>query len=128
LHSRRAFQGLKELKLLRFDNSDEETSAAKEAGLLEARRECILTIISTSSSVSKKRLFHSQLRRVMPRFSIAFQGLKELKLLRFDNSDEETSAAKEAGLLEALDMLPELQRLEFIAELSKRSNFSSFRP
>ncbi|CAP99488.1 hypothetical protein E8E15_002725 [Penicillium rubens] len=44
----------------------------------------------------------------------AFQGLKELKLLRFDNSDEETSAAKEAGLLEALDMLPELQRLEFI--------------
>jgi hypothetical protein len=44
----------------------------------------------------------------------AFQGLKELKLLRFDNSDEETTAAKEAGLLEALDMLPELQRLEFI--------------
>ncbi|KAJ6179700.1 hypothetical protein N7519_010161 [Penicillium mononematosum] len=44
----------------------------------------------------------------------AFQGMKELKLLHFDNSDEETSAAKEAGLLEALDMLPELQRLEFI--------------
>lgn len=43
----------------------------------------------------------------------AFQGLKELKLLHFDNYDEETSAAKEAGLLEALDMLPELQRLEF---------------
>ncbi|KGO77716.1 hypothetical protein PITC_009860 [Penicillium italicum] len=43
----------------------------------------------------------------------AFQGLKELKLLHFDNSSEETSAAQEAGLLEALGMLPELQRLDF---------------
>ncbi|KAI2737557.1 hypothetical protein DTO013E5_4368 [Penicillium roqueforti] len=44
----------------------------------------------------------------------AFQGLRQLKLLHFDNSNEETSAAKEAALLEALDMLPELQRLDFI--------------
>ncbi|KAF7530307.1 hypothetical protein PCG10_003678 [Penicillium crustosum] len=44
----------------------------------------------------------------------AFQGLRELKLLHFDNSDEETSAAKEAGLLEAVHMLPELQRLDII--------------
>ncbi|KAJ6124235.1 hypothetical protein N7471_011552 [Penicillium samsonianum] len=44
----------------------------------------------------------------------AFQGLRELKLLHFHNSDEETSAAKEAGLLEALDMLPELQQLDII--------------
>ncbi|CAI7651600.1 unnamed protein product [Penicillium glandicola] len=44
----------------------------------------------------------------------AFQGVRELKLLHLDNSDEETSAAKEAGLLEALDMLSELQRLDFI--------------
>ncbi|EKV09828.1 hypothetical protein PDIG_28780 [Penicillium digitatum PHI26] len=44
----------------------------------------------------------------------AFQGLKELKLLHFDNSNDETSAVKEAGLLESLDMLPDLQRLDFI--------------
>ncbi|KXG54209.1 uncharacterized protein PGRI_073530 [Penicillium griseofulvum] len=43
----------------------------------------------------------------------AFRGLRELKLLHFDNQNEETSAAKEASLLEALAMLPELQRLDF---------------
>ncbi|KAJ5787691.1 hypothetical protein N7457_002681 [Penicillium paradoxum] len=44
----------------------------------------------------------------------AFQNLKELKLLHLDDPDQETSAIKEAGLLEALDMLPDLQHLEFI--------------
>ncbi|KAJ5373030.1 hypothetical protein N7517_005036 [Penicillium concentricum] len=44
----------------------------------------------------------------------AFRGLRELKLLHFDNLNEETSATKEAGLLEALQMLPDLQRLDFI--------------
>ncbi|OQE42093.1 hypothetical protein PENCOP_c004G06430 [Penicillium coprophilum] len=44
----------------------------------------------------------------------AFRGLRELKLLHFDNTNEETSSVKEAGLLEALKMLPDLQRLDFI--------------
>ncbi|KAJ5171251.1 uncharacterized protein N7500_004034 [Penicillium coprophilum] len=44
----------------------------------------------------------------------AFRGLRELKLLHFDHTNEETSAAKEAGLLEALKMLTDLQRLDFI--------------
>lgn len=44
----------------------------------------------------------------------AFRTLKELKLLHLDDPDQETSAIKEAGLLEALDTLPDLERLEFI--------------
>ncbi|KAJ5963915.1 uncharacterized protein N7479_003791 [Penicillium vulpinum] len=61
--------------------------------------------LETGDLVEKMVKMHSQQ---------AFQGLKELKLLHFDNPNEETSAVKEAGLLEALDMLSELERLHFI--------------
>jgi hypothetical protein len=44
----------------------------------------------------------------------AFQSLRELKLLHLDDPDQKTSATKEAGLSQALGMLPDLQRLAFI--------------
>ncbi|OQD83835.1 hypothetical protein PENANT_c015G09308 [Penicillium antarcticum] len=45
----------------------------------------------------------------------AFRGLRELKLLHIDDFDmEETPSPKAAALIEAVNLLPEIEKLEFV--------------